>query len=393
MESIGTEAARNIVAIYRGWNELHRGQLQDDEPEIPVVDVLLVPEVAPAEFTSMRQVENALETQLECLPEDEPDREYIVNKLLGSLALLHVAKGKEMDFGEYVQRTMGVTPREVPEESINSLRENLEGVLGTMGLHFDPADKQKFERQLGIRSDRTLQTLVQQETKRTLARLGQYVPLPTERVQPTLEDGGDVWAAYLGSTPHGNLFLKISNNGTLTWTKGELALTVGHEYGGHFLHFLAWREAMRNGTLSAVAGVITFHTLECTQAEAVAQYVPHLILGEDRSPEVEYALLYDEYKTAVSSNVHYFINRGVPEAEVLQYAVERLFLENPQQMQGLLTLRRDHPMLRAYLACYQPARDMLAPLQGLPFEQQRNALQQLYTKVLTPIQIQQLVQA
>lgn len=378
----------------RGW---HAHAKKTGFPGEGVTDIDIAPQSDLMDITSHRQARDVAEILLGQMPSDAPDKELLQKGLIADAMFAGVLTGDEVEYREYVETLMGVTPELIDEKHIQNLAKIVDALLEEQGLGLDAKYKDEYMKKIVIgrkwfvvSAERRIKKILSSELDFAAGAVAKYIDVPGEIVVPELVSKDVSWVGYLGSNPDSSLFMEINTHKRHPQTIGRLAVLAAHEFAGHAVQFSIWRQRVLQNDFNPALALTTMHSPECTQLEAVTQTIEHLLLP-NRSWHHDYEDVHVEYREAVFHNAHVKINSGMSEADVFNYVRERLPFETDENITGYITDSRDNPTIRAYFACYQPALDIIRPIFKMPFEQQRRVIGQLYREPMSVEQMRSLV--
>jgi hypothetical protein len=354
------------------------------------VDIDIAPprEESIREYGSLGEVRSDLEELAVSIPRDEPDRELVEQKIGADLMYLRARDGEDIDFHEFVEGTIGITPEPIDEERVQGGIEILDMLLRDQGLNYHPGSKDEYDQKFTLENPEAIRKEFNKSMRRVRRNARGLVGAPSESFDiQYVKDEEAFWVGYLGRTASG-LWMKV--NLAKPQSKARIDTIMAHEYTGHALQLERWEQAIQAGDMNAALGVTAVHTAYAFQAEGVAQTAEHLML--DDSWGSIFRSFYNEYSGRVLHNAHYMINTGEDPKAAEQYVLERLPFEPADTLSAKALLDRTaNPMYRAYLTAYAPSLEMLRPVRSMEPERQREVLRALYGRAMTPAQIGQLV--
>ncbi|HET7060462.1 MAG TPA: hypothetical protein VFH99_04090 [Candidatus Saccharimonadales bacterium] len=377
---------------YRAWDKLERRPGDDDG----IVDFDVVPDYDnPLSFDSRKQVAGAIEELLDRAPHTGDYAEFSAAKLQASRMHLHLLDRRKVPLRKHAQTAMGVTPEKVDEEVIDDYRARLDDQLKEHGMRFD----REYEDALVVREEPVeLAKRLVGLTKTAKAVTSPFIPdNAAPAIRPKLVSKDEEWVGAAGTDAHGNLYVKINLHPRHKHTIARLAAIVVHEMQGHIAQFSLWQGKIRAAEMDPAMGITTMHTPENTQAEFNAQAIEQIGLlalaaaDPEEGWKYEFQAGYNDLFAMVSHNAHLKLNSAYPESVVASYAADRLPFTSRENIEKSVLSGREDPMLRGYLACYEPAMAAARLLLAQPVKKQKAVLHETFSQPMTLPQIEALI--
>lgn len=384
-----SDFSEQYSSTMRGWHDLYARDYSTDPYLDKIIDIDLAPDTPRQKYNTANEVRSDLENLAGDIPADEPDRDVLAQMIGANILHLRAVEGEKIDFETYGEGTIGIKPEPVPEAKIEAGAAVLDMLLKDEGLGYDASFREAFHERFTLTGQRAIRRAFRLAMKASEVALGRYVEVPDGGLEVIYVNKDVYWVGLLeGNRTDVGLAVNTHQRHPLSY--GRIATIAAHEYGGHTTHLRLWDKAIKAGNLNPAAGITAAHTTYAVQAEALALNAEHILPAD--SPENILRALYNQQAQRVIHNMHYRINTGHSPRRVQQYGQKRLPLEPDENITiASIKAMRDDPLQRAYLAAYQPALELMAPVRSLSLEGRRAVLQKLYTGAFLPEQIGQIV--
>lgn len=359
---------REAVAVYRGWRDRAVYESESDEEaqsRALIIDSdLVLREDEPKKFNSLYAAQAAmseLANQLRVNPNIRTNRDFIQQKLYGSMVLMQVMGGEHVPFQERM-RAMGVQPIYVPDSLLLTMNSEIGKRLAVHGIEHRvgandgdrDVNRRAFEQAFVITEHDVIVTALNQYIEKGRKIEADIFPDDaTELVEPVIVNVPEAWSGYVATDELGELFMKINTNPAYMYSLGELMTLAGHEFSpGHVRQLAKWREMVLQGTINPLCGIVTLHGQEATQFELFGQLGGALTVDEDAPDIAKIQNVEDFLKTFAYNNISYLVNTpGFSKKDVMERAKLWLPREKDDHLENVIEQRQD-PMLSSYLMCY-----------------------------------------
>lgn len=380
-----------IIAVYRGWDTFERVH---GGPEIIDFDLTAISDTA--SFNSRREILVALEDLHEQLDDSSHEGEFLRDKLLGSIYYLRALMGQQVPFDQYLRHTLGIFPEPFSDQEINAARHKVNELLSHFGLQLRKEDREKYDARLTIHDPEEIKQGIIKNQQYCLARLREKgIPTPEEldlRVEFTKVDA--YWSNWISGSFTEGIELRINLHSRKKYELGKPLVLSLHEICGHAVHMSIWRELILQGKINPACGLTTVHSPESFIAEGLGQTVAEFLGNEEDFP-IEFWLSrwLHYYTLMVLHNAHLMIYEGAPVEKILHFAESNLPFSPPSQIEAEIRDRGTDPLFRSYQLSYAAAEYMVRSLiQDLTPQRRQQFFVELYTRPMTPGQLQELVQ-
>ncbi|MFH0798127.1 MAG: hypothetical protein V1906_01810, partial [Candidatus Woesearchaeota archaeon] len=186
-------------------------------------------------------------------------------KLIASVYFLRNRFGERTPFQTYVRKTIGITPKPIPEPTINSARQEI-----TASLH---------RKRVAVQREDLVRRL-KLETRKLVSRACDYLGMEnTLEVKFAFVEEDSYWTYYL-DMDKGNPTLKINSRRLGAIDQDTIRYAVMHEICGHALQLASWLRNARLGKISRVCQFQDDFGPEIFMLEGVAEAMPYFIFKE-----------------------------------------------------------------------------------------------------------------
>jgi hypothetical protein len=366
----------------RGWDAFMQEQGSD-----PILDVDVAPERPARRYEDIGAIRTDLEELAESIPSDEPDRPIVEQSVRGNLTFMRALQGESIDFTEFVRGTIGFTPEPLGAGAIDTSAARLDKVLGYGGIRYDAGSKEQFDASL-LTSGTEIKAAVEAGAITARQAAGAFLEdVPDSEIQPEYVSRDEFGVSTITQRPDGSLRWEVNVlPERYPLDIGRINTIAAHEVTGHVFHIETLARNIRAGRTNPIVGATAAHLPYAFQAEALAQNAEFLFL--DNSWENVSKALYNAHATMVLYDVHWRVNHDEdPEAIFAELRDEEKLPFEPEAFYSADFIKslRDNPMYRAYLAVYYPSVHAMEPLRtGMQLDQQRDVLNSLYNRAVTP---------
>jgi hypothetical protein len=395
--ALPTHIDRELVSLYRAWDDFERGELRS-----PVIDFDLAEPGQTMRVSSREQVLHAIEehlARLRAAHAPAPVDQLVIQRLSASATYLRALLGERLPLQEYLQQTMGITPRIFDEETLLALQRRVATSLVDAGevessrMFSDQAAAQRFQHEFLIRDESKLPRQFAFYLEKWIGPLrglltelfpGLVVsvilsPDGMTRQAWTLSDTGapnvgdryDVrvqfakenayWKNWIsGNLSEREITLRINTHPRHVWYQGTPEVLVLHEYCGHAAQLILWHDRLRRHVLPQFLGILTVHFPDQFLLEGLAEAMPYVLPGRVTLEKRSIAMRELQYYTLlVMNNVHVIANGKDGEEAALGYAAERLPFTALDTLRAEVRARTLDPTFRAYQYVYGIAKHTL----------------------------------
>jgi hypothetical protein len=377
-----------IVALYRGWHTLERQLAGAD-----IVDFDLSTTTDQMEFTSRSQVLLALEECRRSIDGQDLVSQFNHDRLQASICYLNVCLGEQVPFAEYVQKTMGATPKKFSEVELLDSFDRVDALLEEIGLKFSVNYKSQYEAQCLIQDKTAVKHQISAQLEKWLDRLGKFIAVPQlDRVNVSFTQADAYWSNWVSGSVRDGFALQVNLHPRVKYLKGAPSLLAAHEYCGHLIQVQQWALNVANGSIDPNYGFTTVHSPEAFMMEGLADMLVY-VLADDTTLDFDERLARELtwHSRLVSNNVHYLINTGHHFRDVFHYYRHYSPFLDDLTIEASIRDRSNDPLGRTYQYVYGIALDYFRQLlAGKPFDHQREILQILYRQPYTKTQMDRL---
>lgn len=328
---------------------------------------------------------------------------FLQAKLGASLAFAKRLAGETTDPFVYIRETMGVEPKEIPEEILAAQKQKVEDLFRNLG---GGNFTEEFLRAFYEDEERRISP---EEMVKQINHHGQVALSAVERFinrrigvdyRTEVVDKDAYWFNWAdGTTENFRLQVNTHERHRRKLTVGKAQAMAHHEIAAHFGMMQQRAEFIKRGMLHEVFGLTTVHDPEQVILEGLAQTLNYFIpeLDESLGPEGRFEIeLYGLRQMAWNNAYLRVISpefTGSPEQleGIIQYIQGYYPLEGRENILKEVFERRKDPKLQAYRYSYGIGflrhRDMA---QGLSPNGKREFLRQLWGWPFTPEQEENL---
>ena len=378
-----------IIAVYRGWDAFE--QVQGGPP---IIDFDLSNLNDTASFNSRREILFALEDLCTQIDDNSQEGEFLRDKLLGSIFYLRALMGQQIPFDEYLKHTLGIPLEPFSDQEIDDARRKVNDVLSFFGLQLKEECREEFEAKLIIHDPEEIKRGILKNQEFWLAQLRQQgIPSPEKlRLHVEFTETDEYWSNWINGSFAAGIKLRINLHSRKKYDLGKPLALCLHEICGHAVQMSIWRDFIAQGKISHACGLTTVHSPEMFVAEGLGQTVVDLLGNEEDFPhEFRLSRWLQYYTLMILHNAHLMIYEALPIEDILHYAQNNLPFSHPHVIEAELRDRGTNPLYRTYLLSYAAAERMIRNLtQDLKPQQKKRFFLEMYTRPLTPRQLQRL---
>lgn len=397
--TLAPDLDRDLVALYRGWDRLERGQFGGT-----VLDFDLAQAGDIQTFDARREVSTELERLRSAVGGEQPEHALVRARLTASLAYLRALEHPDetRPFRQYVFDTMGIEPAPIAEARIRTVESRLRQLLREVNRS-DPilftrkgfdAFRLTFQTQSGVNLRNQFEFFTDKWLAHVTSSIG--APLDASSIAVEFAEEDAYWKNWIsGNLAEGEpIKLRINVHERHVWYQGAVETLVLHEYCGHAVQMVLWQDAVRRKAMPSFFGILTVHFPDQYLLEGLAESLAYVVPDsrmklEKRSESVREL---QTYNLLVLNNVHIMANeKGLDAAR--QYARQRLPFTSEAVIERELHDRTRHPLFRTYQYVYAPAKEaFLSALMSLPPEKRWPILRPLYRTPLTPAGVRKMLE-
>lgn len=331
----------NLVKAYRGWRKFENRQFADG----------FVITQGFYKFKNLQEILNKFIELNNLIKIKNPQDEYIKAKLTASIYCLRSKLGEKINYSEYLQNTIGVTPTCTSELIIKNLSNKIKNKLQQLGIEYPEGH---LEKKLAVNKiDNEFIRKLKKQKIELLQKAETYLNITlAEKVYIRLVDEEKYWHYHINIKPN-SFELKINTNSErVQHKKGSLEYAIIHELCGHALQLSSWKKQIKTGKISEVCGCIEGYGPEIFMLEGVGESIFYYIFGDKIKDYLEIELMTDELEYLVQNNAYIMINSDNHLCDVVKYYSDRVILKDKKSIQKTLVEVRDDPFLRAYRYVY-----------------------------------------
>jgi O-acetyl-ADP-ribose deacetylase (regulator of RNase III) len=303
-----------VVDFFYRWDRLER-----DTSELVVIDFDLLGE-SKSRKAAFSDRGEALGRASELLARADPQT-LIGQKTRAAQTLLLALNGTEIPLRDFIARTLGVIPAEIPQETIESQHDRVTGLLQDTGYPHTEDGVRRMQSDTAVREEqirKEFSAAVRSLLPQVRAAIGADFLAPYE-TKFVARDA--YWSNWTDTDPHtGAMRLQINTHESIAWWQGKAEMLALHEIGGHICQAATWRERIERGELPRAAGVTTVFGPEAFSLEGLAQSLSWLLPQNPLSAAAERAQEMSHLGVLVWSNVHLMLHAAVPLEDALGYA-------------------------------------------------------------------------
>lgn len=364
------EKTKELVGIFRAWDKL------DD-----IIDVDICPLKNEKSLRNREEVKDSLSEFLNNFQPSSKEEKYIQQKISASLRYIHELNSPTNNMPEYIQTTLGITPKKISESKIEQLKESQKEKLSKLGLkNFDEfLEKYKIKDKRKIKRE-----LLKNKTKR-ISEAKKYLPFVKDinaKIEFVNEDV--YWRNWL--TVRENKFdLQINTNPKrIYWNLGKLEWLPAHEICGHITHISKLSERIKKGKINPASGLLSNFDSSMFLVEGIAQYVDYL-LRPNYSVVGKISSERNQLKHYVYNNVHLDIENK-NEEDLINYVKKHLPEEKESKIRSEIRDRKQNPKLKCYQYSYGRSFEFFIDdlFSKLNEREIRLKLSKLYSTIVTP---------
>lgn len=326
--------------------------------------------------------------------------EFSLAQLEASLWFARRLRGDKLDPLEYIEKTMGVRPEQIPQQTLLEQKTIVNDLLRELGVLVPSQESLN-----GLRKDHQinpdvaqlrLKTNSQQAIMRLNAFLGKTTLVDFQVMPENVDEYWWVWATTDPRTQQFILKQNFSERQGRIWTPGKTEELGWHEGGQHLSRMAIRKGQVQEGKLSSFFGLTTVHGPEQIVEEGLAQtlvlFVPDAY--QDLSLEGKLQVRASILRQMVYGNVHVVVNTS-PDydlTEITDYVQSYLPWETASDIERQVNWRTKVPIYQTYLWAYaEGAKRHLQYAGQLSQRGKRIFLQNIFCRPYTPRQEEVLV--
>lgn len=407
----------DALALYHAWHVAegrNRSIIDFDltQPQPFIVHMSELTLASPSRAERDRIVEKltSLHAEASQVPQDQVRHphywEFFRAQVEASLWFARRLRGDELDPMAYIEKTMGVKPELIPEETLKEQKNIVLDLLRELGIS-DPGEKaiNAFKKDRQINPEVALEDL-RRSSDRAILRVGAFLGESIEvRYRVVPENVNQYWWVWVATNPETSRdpqapdflmtqnFFKASQR---IWTNGK-AEEMGPHEGGQHLRRMAKRKALiKDGKMDPIFGLTTVHGPEQVVEEGLAQTLVLFLPGfyESLSTEGKFQVRATILRNMVYGNLHLRVNHpGYNPDEVIEYVHHYLPWEPQEEITRQIEWRTKRPLYQTYLWAYgEGARRHLKYATLLNERGRKVFLQNIFSRPYTPEQEKTLVE-
>ncbi len=379
-----------LVALYRGWDQLER-KLNPDGPAIIDFDFAKNSTMF-LEFTTRLEVLTKLQQLKSILP---PTMCFLHARLSASVCYLRALMGQQFPFDSYIALTMELEPYRFTEEAIQRQKDKVITLLTSLDVQFDHSALEDFERRFLLTNEDEISTKLYRARDDAFERLSAFIsipPIPQMTIRFQKENA--YWQNWIsGLTDEITLTVNLHPRGRIY--DGIPQLLAYHEICAHAVQMASWLQRINHGDLHPIYGITTVHSPEQFIAEGLAQTITDILLEDSELPiQSLMAREYERYRLMVYNNAHIMINTQQSIETALTYVSQNIPFETASSIEDELRDRSYNTLLRSYQYVYSVSEDFfLRNIVSLNLSKKKILLPIIYREPLTRQSLQNVLKS
>lgn len=331
--------------------------------------------------------------------EERDNYASLLAKLNASRVYMLRSIGETMDPFAYIQETMGIKPKEIPEETLLTQKQKVVDLFREAGGNgYDKQSLQAFYTERLISPEEMVKK-IEAYGERALDLVGRFIGEEIKvKYKASFVKEDAYWFNWADGTIEEGFTLRV-NNHPRHWEKftdGRAQAMAFHEIAAHFGMMQKRAELIKRGDLREVFGLTTVHDPEQVLLEGIAQTLHYFVPDLDRTltPEGRLAIELYGLRQMVYNNVHLKVNSpdftNSPEEinDIINYVRGFHPAESEENIYKEIKDRREDPKLQAYLYSYGIGFRLLREIaQELNHNGKREFLKRVFPKPFTPTQL------
>ena len=343
-----------VVAFYRGWNELETSGVYADGQ--PILDHDNAPPQHHGHFNSRREVLTVLSDLRRCLGEHADVHPVVQDNLVASEAYLRATLGERLSFRDYVSALYHYHPAPIPSRTLEATAAKVRSLCQHFGLMYRAEDRAAYLDRFRVESPEEVAALACASQDYWLERLYTHVQRPEElKIKVEVVQKDEPWSFFL-SGGAGLMTFSINAHPRHTFTRGQCEYIASHEIAGHAVQNSLWAKAITQQGLPIALQIWTTHHPIVPLTEGLAQALPYLLCQEpELGAEMMLAKTLRELRDMALANAQLMLEDSSPVTAAWEYCADRLLFVQPFEIERDLTNRMLKPSERAYQHCYSPS--------------------------------------
>lgn len=374
----------DIASIYKGWDSFEKEKYGQD-----IIDFDLTKKTEKHSFSSRTEVIKALERALADLKIEEPNNEFIKKRIVASIYFLNACLGEKISFLEYLENTLGVTPKLFSDNEVRNSFELIDDLFNQLGFRFKDDYQTAYVEKCILSDKKAVKKSTQESVSRWIKKLGQYITVPTlDRVNMDFVVADEYWANWISGSAEKGFSIKINIHERIKYLHASPSMLAAHEYCGHLIQGTQWMINAKKGSISTASSFTTVHGPEAFVMEGLSDSLAHILEGTDSLSFNELlARSLTRHRNLVNNNVHYMINMGYSFKEVLEYYKKYLPFDEVYRAESNIKDRSLSPLGRTYQYSYGAGQDYFLQLLYMNLDSKKKILTEVYKQPMTKSQL------
>ncbi|WFE21099.1 hypothetical protein O7621_25105 [Solwaraspora sp. WMMD937] len=315
---------------------------------------------------------------------DEPDcraDDRLRARVDADITYLRAMLGERLPLTDYIRRTQGCGAAGWPDDHLAAVGDRARASLADLGVDWNDGLPGQLARAEGILRRQDVPDAIEQ----AVAELEPLVRAATGTAAPyqlTIErvDVDAYWSYWLDGA--GSAARLRLNRQRAEFTETQARVFALHEVLGHALQSASWYAQWSTVDEGAVR-LLSVHTDTQVLLEGLAQALPLFVTGDDAAAVARVRVTH--YTQLVRAGLHRAVDDGVPVADCVAWARQRVPFWSDEEIGDALTDRGVDPQLRSYLWAYPAGVDWFVALADRGDPQSRAAvLRAAYQGPLAP---------
>ncbi len=374
-----------IIEFYYKWDRLEKPNGVD----IVDFNLLQKQDNFPGEFHSRQEVKEALLQLIDQYKAFPQKNHFIEAKLTAALYYLNALMGERVDFYEYVEKTMGVRPKYVPEEILQKQLEKVKDLYKEVGYGYSKEEFERFKKENTLSKEEIERDFVKARDiylPKILAWLNLDIDLQYETQFVNLDV---YWMNWTSTDAKGNILLRFNTHPRNAWLRGFPETLAMHEVCGHAIQASSWKQEMHNGNIPISAGLTNVFSPESFTCEGIGDTLSWFYPEQLFSSFGQLAANARNLHVLTLNNAHIMINEGKGKNEIKEYLDTYMpGFEKDETRDKTLDEARNDPLLRTYFYVYGISSYYLVQLaEKLNDEEKKEFVIANYQNILTPQEI------
>jgi|GEM_PF-6043306 len=273
--------------------------------------------------------------------------------------------GRKGPFKDVYEKTLGLSPEFVSQETINSVKEQLEECLIKANIRgncwVDKLQEHRKLKRIGkngnfIDGEKIIGRIKETAASNiaTLNKKGIIIPDVSYGVES--EEKNEYWKCWVDGDSESGFRLRINTHPRhgSTWIEGTPERYSSHEVLAHLVQMQRWHKAIKEGSLNPLMGLTTIPGPEQFQLEGFAQTI-HFFAGLNWSPDTEISWLDVVLHTLAWQHTFYLYESGVSSEKAAKEYKKIYPLAKERQIRDEMERVSRNPYRRTYQDVYGPA--------------------------------------